>query len=139
MLEEGEPRGPVPPRRADWKWKRRLGARAGLDHQQTAGSEHTRQMLGEPRQIPYSGHGGPVFDTGRLANVLQLCADRIGWGVDKTPTVATCAGATTCNGAAFAESCGPTSPLAAAVASAVAPTNEAPSDGVNGSLARIGA
>jgi isoquinoline 1-oxidoreductase beta subunit len=37
-------------------------------------------MLGEPRQIPYSGHGGPMFDTGRLANVLKLCADKIGWG-----------------------------------------------------------
>ncbi|MEO7326280.1 MAG: molybdopterin cofactor-binding domain-containing protein [Dokdonella sp.] len=37
-------------------------------------------LLGEPRQIPYSGHGGPVFDTGRLANVLKLCADKIGWG-----------------------------------------------------------
>jgi isoquinoline 1-oxidoreductase beta subunit len=41
-------------------------------------------MLGEPRQIPYSGHGGPMFDTGRLANVLQLCADRIGWGVKRS-------------------------------------------------------
>ena len=28
-------------------------------------------MLGEPRLIPYSGHGGPNFDTGRLANVLR--------------------------------------------------------------------
>jgi len=42
------------------------------------------EMLGEPRQLPYSGHGGPVFDTGRLANVLQLCADRIGWGVKRS-------------------------------------------------------
>jgi isoquinoline 1-oxidoreductase beta subunit len=42
------------------------------------------EMLGEPRQIPYSGHGGPMFDTGRLANVLQLCADRIGWGVKRS-------------------------------------------------------
>jgi isoquinoline 1-oxidoreductase beta subunit len=38
-------------------------------------------MLGEPREIPFSGHGGPVFDTGRLANVLKRCADKIGWGV----------------------------------------------------------
>ncbi|MGA9341614.1 MAG: molybdopterin cofactor-binding domain-containing protein [Rhodanobacteraceae bacterium] len=36
-------------------------------------------MLGEARQLPYSGYGGPVFDTGRLANVLTLCAERIGW------------------------------------------------------------
>jgi isoquinoline 1-oxidoreductase beta subunit len=41
-------------------------------------------MLGEPRQIPYSGHGGPFFDTGRLANVLTRCAARIGWGVDRS-------------------------------------------------------
>jgi isoquinoline 1-oxidoreductase beta subunit len=41
-------------------------------------------MLGEPRQIPYSGHGGPVFDTGRLANVLTRCAGRIGWGVPRS-------------------------------------------------------
>jgi isoquinoline 1-oxidoreductase beta subunit len=41
-------------------------------------------LLGEPRQIPFSGHGGPVFDTGRLANVLKLCADKIGWGVKRT-------------------------------------------------------
>ena len=41
-------------------------------------------MLGEPRRIPYSGHGGPSFDTGRLANVLKLAAERIGWGVKRT-------------------------------------------------------
>jgi isoquinoline 1-oxidoreductase beta subunit len=40
-------------------------------------------MLGEPRLIPYSGHGGPNFDTGRLANVLKICAERIGWGVKR--------------------------------------------------------
>jgi len=41
-------------------------------------------MLGEPRQIPYSGHGGPQFETGRLANVLKLCAEKIGWGVKRS-------------------------------------------------------
>jgi isoquinoline 1-oxidoreductase beta subunit len=41
------------------------------------------ELLGEPRLIPYSGHGGPNFDTGRLANVLKLCAERIGWGVKR--------------------------------------------------------
>jgi isoquinoline 1-oxidoreductase beta subunit len=40
-------------------------------------------MLGEPRQIPYSGHGGPNFDTGRLAEVLRRCAAKIGWGVKR--------------------------------------------------------
>jgi isoquinoline 1-oxidoreductase beta subunit len=37
-------------------------------------------LLGEPRQIPYQGHGGPTFDTSRLANVLKTCAEKIGWG-----------------------------------------------------------
>lgn len=37
-------------------------------------------MLGAPRELPYGQHGGPVFDTGRLANVLKLAADGIGWG-----------------------------------------------------------
>lgn len=38
------------------------------------------EMLGEPREIPYSGHGASVFDTGRMANVLKLCAEKIQWG-----------------------------------------------------------
>ena len=41
-------------------------------------------MLGEPRRIPFAGHGGPEFDTGRLAEVLRRCAERIGWGVPRT-------------------------------------------------------
>ena len=41
-------------------------------------------MLGEPRRIPYAGHGGPEFDTGRLAEVLRRCAERIGWGIPRT-------------------------------------------------------
>ncbi len=35
-------------------------------------------LLGEPRVIPQVG--GPGFDTGRLANVLRTCAEKIGWG-----------------------------------------------------------
>jgi len=37
-------------------------------------------VLGEDKEIPYSGHGGPIFDSGRLANVLRLAAAKIGWG-----------------------------------------------------------
>ena len=36
-------------------------------------------MLGSPRRLRYADHGGPVFDTGRLAGVLRLAADRAGW------------------------------------------------------------
>lgn len=38
------------------------------------------ELLGPPRQLEYKGHGGPVFDTGRLAGVLRLAAGRAGWG-----------------------------------------------------------
>ncbi|HEU0276499.1 MAG TPA: molybdopterin cofactor-binding domain-containing protein [Rhodanobacteraceae bacterium] len=38
-------------------------------------------LLGNPdgKRLPYRGHGGPVLDTGRLAYVLKLAADAIGW------------------------------------------------------------
>ena len=36
-------------------------------------------MLGSPRALRYRDHGGPVLDTGRLAGVLRLAADRAGW------------------------------------------------------------
>ena len=35
--------------------------------------------LGERRELQYNGHGGPVFDPGRLAGVLRLAAERAGW------------------------------------------------------------
>jgi isoquinoline 1-oxidoreductase beta subunit len=38
-------------------------------------------LLGEPRTLPPAGAGGAALDTGRLANVLRRCAERIGWGV----------------------------------------------------------
>lgn len=38
------------------------------------------ELLGEPRELDYRGHGGPKFDTGRLAHVLRLAAEKIGWG-----------------------------------------------------------
>ena len=37
-------------------------------------------LLGPPRELAYSSHGGPIFDTGRLAGVLKLAGDKIGWG-----------------------------------------------------------
>jgi isoquinoline 1-oxidoreductase beta subunit len=38
-----------------------------------------RRLLGEPRQLPYRGRGGPTLDTGRLLAVLNIVADRIDW------------------------------------------------------------
>jgi isoquinoline 1-oxidoreductase subunit beta len=37
-------------------------------------------LLGQPRRLRYADHGGPHFDTGRLAGVLRLAAERAGWG-----------------------------------------------------------
>jgi isoquinoline 1-oxidoreductase beta subunit len=37
-------------------------------------------LLGDPRELKYDDHGGPVFDTGRLAAVLKLAAQKAGWG-----------------------------------------------------------
>jgi isoquinoline 1-oxidoreductase subunit beta len=37
------------------------------------------ELLGAPRQMKYSGHGGPTFDTGRLATVIRTVAERSGW------------------------------------------------------------
>jgi isoquinoline 1-oxidoreductase beta subunit len=37
-------------------------------------------ILGAPRRLRYADHGGPVFDTGRLAGVLRLAAERARWG-----------------------------------------------------------
>jgi isoquinoline 1-oxidoreductase beta subunit len=35
------------------------------------------RLLGEGRDIPYSNHGGPVFNPGRLARLLRFVAERI--------------------------------------------------------------
>lgn len=35
------------------------------------------KLLGESRDIPYSNHGGPVFNPGRLATLLKLVAEKI--------------------------------------------------------------
>jgi isoquinoline 1-oxidoreductase beta subunit len=44
-----------------------------------------RELLGAPRALPYSHHGGPTFDTGRLRAVLDLAADKAGWGTPLPP------------------------------------------------------
>ncbi len=41
--------------------------------------EFLLELLGAPRQLAYEGHGGPVLDTGRLAGVLRLAAEKAGW------------------------------------------------------------
>jgi isoquinoline 1-oxidoreductase beta subunit len=42
-------------------------------------------MLGPARRLRYADHGGPVFDTGRLAGVLRLAAERAGWSKPGRP------------------------------------------------------
>jgi isoquinoline 1-oxidoreductase beta subunit len=37
-------------------------------------------LLGESRELEYSGHGGPVFNPGRLSRLVQFVAERIGYG-----------------------------------------------------------
>lgn len=38
------------------------------------------KLLGEARELPYSGHGGPTWNPGRLAKVMQVAAESAGWG-----------------------------------------------------------
>jgi isoquinoline 1-oxidoreductase beta subunit len=38
------------------------------------------EMLGDPRDLPYNEHGGPIFSTGRMAAVLREAGQRIGYG-----------------------------------------------------------
>ena len=38
------------------------------------------EMLGQPRDLDYKEHGGPIFNTGRLAAVMKEAAKRIGYG-----------------------------------------------------------
>lgn len=42
------------------------------------------ELLGEARMLDYAGRGGPLFDTGRMAQVLTRCADIIGWDERRT-------------------------------------------------------
>ncbi len=38
------------------------------------------RLLGEPQELSYEQHGGPVFNPGRLAGVLRLAAEKAGYG-----------------------------------------------------------
>lgn len=37
-------------------------------------------MLGEPRELEYDGHGGPTYNPGRSARLLKFVAEQIGYG-----------------------------------------------------------
>jgi len=37
------------------------------------------ELLGTSRELKYTGHGGPVFDTGRMATVIKTVAERSVW------------------------------------------------------------
>ena len=38
------------------------------------------RLLGAPQELSYEQHGGPTFDTGRMAGVLRLAAEKGGYG-----------------------------------------------------------
>ena len=40
------------------------------------------ELLGESREIEYSGHGGPTYNPGRSARLLKFVAEQIGYGKD---------------------------------------------------------
>lgn len=42
--------------------------------------EFRRELFGEPRDMPYRDHGGPNYNTGRLRAVLDMAAEKSGWG-----------------------------------------------------------
>jgi isoquinoline 1-oxidoreductase beta subunit len=84
-VESGMPRGPW---RAPLHSFHAFAVQSFIDEVAVATKQDAVKLrldlLGEPRRIPYAGHGGPEFDTGRLAEVLRRCAERIGWGVRRT-------------------------------------------------------
>lgn len=38
------------------------------------------RLLGAPKELPYGQHGSDVYDTGRMAGVLKLAAEKANWG-----------------------------------------------------------
>jgi isoquinoline 1-oxidoreductase subunit beta len=47
--------------------------------------EYRLRLLGERRELPYSNHGGPTWNPGRLAEVLRVAAREAGWGHEMPP------------------------------------------------------
>lgn len=43
------------------------------------------RLLGKPREIDYGDHGGPTWNPGRLAGVLNLAAQKADWGKSPGP------------------------------------------------------
>lgn len=84
-LESGMPRGPW---RAPLHTFHAFAVQSFIDeiaHETRQDAVELRlKLLGEPRKLDYSGHGGPKFDTGRLAAVLTRCADAIEWKRKRT-------------------------------------------------------
>lgn len=79
-LESGMPRGPW---RAPLHTFHAFAVQSFIDeiaHETRQDAVELRlKLLGEARELDYSGHGGPKFDTGRLAAVLSRCAEAIEW------------------------------------------------------------
>ncbi|WP_313918459.1 molybdopterin cofactor-binding domain-containing protein [Tahibacter sp.] len=79
-LESGMPRGPW---RAPLHTFHAFAVQSFIDeiaHETKQDAVELRlKLLGEARELDYQGHGGPKFDTGRLAAVLTRCADAIEW------------------------------------------------------------
>ena len=46
--------------------------------------EFRLELFGEERELPYSNHGGPTFNPGRLTRLTKFVAERIGYG-EKRP------------------------------------------------------
>ena len=43
------------------------------------------RLLGEARELEYSGHGGPTFNPGRLTKLLKFIAERIEYNKERKP------------------------------------------------------
>lgn len=82
-MRSGAPRGSW---RAPAHYANAFAVQSFLDELAHAAGEdplaYQLRLLGEGREYPYENHGGPVFDSGRLAGVLRLAAEKADWGSD---------------------------------------------------------